>query len=712
MSDLSLRRPHTSNRVFKSYLDFLADEFPEIDCAELCKEAGLDLDYLSDENAWSSIVFDQRFTSLAKFKSGFSDICYEVGKRAISKERIGLTIYFWGRYALTTEEIYLKIPGIISMFNRLIRCEVLSGRPGFLEVRLDFDDRGLGPEEKHALQENIPNVLDNLRGYFEAIPSVHRLPPAQVLIVKDDRGSAYNIKVSYEHHRPLLKRAAWWVFSGFVAGLSYVYLSPYLEKALLQLGFGLLILSLLCLLKVWGSKLLLQKVAKSSDETVKQLDRQYSILHRTKEELQRRLQETELLNKVIQSLVQTSSRGEIIDLTCRLIQQILGYDRALIFLVDKEGRSLRCEGSIGLDDRLAKALGDFRLPTEIESSDPYKLTNVFRKKQGILVEDVATHLKELLPESQNLLKMVESRSFVAVPICTEEQAFGILCVDFYQQHKRLGPDDLKLMSGVAYQIALALDNVGLVDQLKENLEVTNRFSLEQQNLRKIFQKFVPKNISSGLVNLSNFEFQEAFLKRVKRESVTVMFLDVFNFSRLSAELEPEMSVELLNLSFSLLTPCVEKWGGFVDKYTGDGLLAVFQGERSAREACFSALQMIHQMGEINKKLEAKNLPSIGVGIGLHHGPVILGNIGSDTRLNFTVIGDTVNLASRFESYTRKLGPNRICASEVVRLHAGDQLLWEALGEVELKGSDKKWLAYSLRSTQAEKLVLGGKASES
>ena len=363
--------------------------------------------------------------------------------------------------------------------------------------------------------------------------------------------------------------------------------------------------------------------------------------------------------------------------------------------MNPETKKLHCEGYIGLSDDLKPILKSYQLPLAIEDPDPNKLSNVFRYRQATLIRDVASHLRRLSSEGKEILQMVGSRSFLAVPIYTDKSALGVLCVDYVEQRKYLSEDDLKLMSGVAHQIAIALENVNLLEELKKNLEITNLYSIEQKNLRKIFQKFVPKNLSSQIVHLQNYEFQEQFLARVKKEHVAVLFADRFDFSSLSQRMAPEEVVQLLNISFSELTPCVEQAGGFVDKYTGDGLMAVFEGERACFDACVASLRMLYALSKANQELERRNYPSISLGIGLHHGPVILGNIGSDSRLNFTVIGETVNLAARLESHTRSIGPNSICVSEVVRVQAGEQFAWKALGAVELKGFSEKQVAYSL-----------------
>jgi class 3 adenylate cyclase len=678
-------------------LDYVETFCPDLNIDSLCEEAGLPRAYLMSETDWSSIIFAKDFTELCIEKSKIPDICYQVGRLSISQEKMGKPIYYWAKYTLTTEDIYQKMSSIVGMFNRVLKCQVTSKARGCLEFQFQFEDAGLTAEEKDALYENIPNVLENTRGYLEAIPTIHGSPPAQVLVLPQDDSLLYVFRVTYQSYQPLVKRYAW-LGLVLLMGLAGLGASEWLFSVSLLTSFaigGVLSLSSACfyLMRLY---LRVRKAAQTNDETVQSLDRQYSELHKTKESLQRRLQETELLNELIQDLVKTNSRPEILEKACRHITQILEYDRALIFLVNPKTKRLVCEGSIGLPAALQERIKDYSLPLAIDDPDPKKLSNVFRNREGVLIRDVVKHLKTLTTEGKEVLQLVGSRSFLAVPIYTDKSALGVLCVDYQEQRKYLSEEDLKLMSGVAHQIAIALENVNLLEELKKNLEVTNQYSIEQKNLRKIFQKFVPKNLSSQIVHLGNFEFQEKFLQRVKKDSVTVLFADIFDFSKLSQQLKPEEVVQLLNIAFSKLTPCVEQAGGFVDKYTGDGLMAVFEGETASTDSCVASLRMVHAVAKVNEELKAAGFPDIAIGIGLHHGPVILGNIGSASRLNFTVIGESVNLAARLESYTRSIGPNSICVSEVVRLQAGDRFVWDSLGAIELKGFPIKQTAYSLK----------------
>jgi adenylate cyclase len=133
----------------------------------------------------------------------------------------------------------------------------------------------------------------------------------------------------------------------------------------------------------------------------------------------------------------------------------------------------------------------------------------------------------------------------------------------------------------------------------------------------------------------------------------VLFADIRGFTRISEHAKPERVVHLLNRYFSQMTDIIFSYGGTLDKYIGDGLMALFGAPTATPEdasnALNAAVDMQRRIIEINKELLTEGFQEIGVGIGLHTGEATVGYIGSDRRSEYTAIGDTVNLASRLES---------------------------------------------------------------
>ncbi len=149
------------------------------------------------------------------------------------------------------------------------------------------------------------------------------------------------------------------------------------------------------------------------------------------------------------------------------------------------------------------------------------------------------------------------------------------------------------------------------------------------------------------------------------QTITVLFADIRGFTRISEHAAPEKIVSLLNRYFSAMTDIIFAHGGTLDKYLGDGLMALFGAPavtaKDAQNAVNAAVAMQRRMLSINDELREEGFPEIGVGIGLHTGEVIVGYIGSERRSEYTAIGDVVNTSSRLESNAKG---GQILVSEV------------------------------------------------
>jgi adenylate cyclase len=171
-----------------------------------------------------------------------------------------------------------------------------------------------------------------------------------------------------------------------------------------------------------------------------------------------------------------------------------------------------------------------------------------------------------------------------------------------------------------------------------------------------------------------------------RRNLVILFSDIRSFTTLSESRPPEEVVLLLNAYFSVMVRLVREHGGLIDKFIGDGLLAVFgldDPRDAASRAVLAALAMLDACKELTQKLGAP----LAIGIGIHKGEVIAGNVGAPERLEFTFIGDVVNTASRLESMTKQLG-SPLLVSQAVQddLNASVRALpWTQLGEHPLKG---------------------------
>ena len=229
------------------------------------------------------------------------------------------------------------------------------------------------------------------------------------------------------------------------------------------------------------------------------------------------------------------------------------------------------------------------------------------------------------------------RSTICAPLVTESGVHGALYADRLDPFSAFKPDDLELISAVAAQTAIAVENVRAHERLAK-----------EEVARANYSRFLPEYVVKQML-----ENPESFKLGGVMQTITVLFADIRGFTRISEHAPPEKIVQLLNRYFSAMTDIIFAHGGTLDKYLGDGMMALFGAPtvtpKDASNAMSAAVAMQRRMMSINEELLAEGYPEIGIGIGLHTGEAVVGYIGSERRSEYTAIGDTVNTASRLES---------------------------------------------------------------
>lgn len=241
---------------------------------------------------------------------------------------------------------------------------------------------------------------------------------------------------------------------------------------------------------------------------------------------------------------------------------------------------------------------------------------------------------------------------------------------------------------VAFPFLLAFNLYLLVTFYKYFTEERGR-----KELRQTFSKYVsPQIVSEILKDPKNLELGG------KKEEITVFFSDVRGFTTISEKLDPKDLSDLLNSYLTPMTELVFSNQGTLDKYIGDAIMAFFGApiplKDHAKHACRSSLQQLEKLERLRKEYKEKNMPDIDIGIGLNSGEASVGNMGSETVRNYTVMGDTVNLAARLEGITKEYGV-RIVISESTYELVKDVFICRLLDSVRVKGKLKPVKIYEL-----------------
>ncbi len=210
-------------------------------------------------------------------------------------------------------------------------------------------------------------------------------------------------------------------------------------------------------------------------------------------------------------------------------------------------------------------------------------------------------------------------------------------------------------------------------------------SRSKRELANLFGTYVPPELVDEMV-----KDPDSYSMKAANKELTVMFCDMRGFTKMSEKMEPIQLQELLNSVFSRLTSLIRANRGTIDKYMGDCVMAFWgapvETPEHAHLAVKAAMEMSVAIKTINEEHRAKGLPEIGIGIGLNTGSMCVGDMGSNIRRSYTVIGDAVNLGSRLEGLSKAYGVDMV-VSESTRKLAPD-FVWQELDKVRVKGKEK------------------------
>jgi adenylate cyclase len=221
----------------------------------------------------------------------------------------------------------------------------------------------------------------------------------------------------------------------------------------------------------------------------------------------------------------------------------------------------------------------------------------------------------------------------------------------------------------------------------------------RQKLRDAFASYVSASIVDQVTNNP-----EALELGGEKKRLTVLFADIRNFTTYSEHLDPQEVVTFLNRFFDLMTEAIFEHDGTVDKFIGDGMMAIFGApldlDDHPTRACAAALSMAAALDTLNEQNARRSgagaaEPSISIGVGINTGEMVAGNIGSSQRFEYTVVGDAVNLAARLEPLNRLLGTRILLSASTYRQVSSSPWSFRELGTFRVKGREDPVGLYEL-----------------
>jgi adenylate cyclase len=254
------------------------------------------------------------------------------------------------------------------------------------------------------------------------------------------------------------------------------------------------------------------------------------------------------------------------------------------------------------------------------------------------------------------------------------------------------PDKLELLARIRYHSKGYISLLERNDAYKALEQMAKEMQLHNRFIRKTFGRYLTDDVVKSLL-----ESPEGLKLGGERRKVTLVMTDLRGFTSMSGRLAPEQVVTILNRYLGTMVEVIQQYQGTIDEFIGDAIFILFgapvQRDDDAERAVSCAMAMQLAMDGVNAQNRAEGLPEVEMGIGIHTGEVVVGNIGSDKRTKYGVVGSHVNLTARIESYT--VG-GQVLISEDTRQEIGPSLQVAEKLEVVAKGVDKPITIYNAR----------------
>lgn len=305
------------------------------------------------------------------------------------------------------------------------------------------------------------------------------------------------------------------------------------------------------------------------------------------------------------------------------------------------------------------------------------IDRVTTERLPLLIHDVAGDERFSASES---LRLSGIRSAMCAPLIYRDKVFGLFYVDCLTKPYAFSKEELTIFSVVAAEAAISFDNAQ---------------SHEELSRRVIERKALERFLSSAIVERILANPDQIHLGG-ENQTATILFTDIRGFTRQAERMQPHQVVEWLNEYFTEMTDLLFENGGTLDKYLGDGIMALFGAPISRPDdtvrSVKTAMEMQRAMARLNTDWAARGQPAMQIGVGVNTGPVTAGNIGSTKRMDYTVIGDAVNLASRLCANARA---GQILVSESTYHLLGNGLPATKLEPIRVKGRDTPVEVYEI-----------------
>jgi len=386
------------------------------------------------------------------------------------------------------------------------------------------------------------------------------------------------------------------------------------------------------------------------------------------EEIGGRQRVFEVLAQVGKTLIEVGELEPVLEQVMDVVFDELLVDRGFIVLLDGDGdpqlESFRTRESAGEEP-------------EVPISRTI-LDMVTRRKVAILTHDAQADQRF---ESGQSVRIHQIRSAMCAPLWLRERVIGVIYVDSPLHVGSFSTADLDLLTALANYAAVGIERARLNERIRSERAARDRL-----------ERYHSPAVIEAVLGGADHEEPSVTLRET-----SIMFADIVGFTARCESLPPEEVAAFLNQFFSLAADAIFEFGGTLDKFIGDAVMAFFGAplpqEDHAERAVRAALALTASLEAWNRDRLADGIDPIEIRVAVHSGPVVVGDIGSASRVDYTVLGNTVNIAARLEEFVAS--PGSIVVGESTHEAVKDLFATESLGEVPLKGLSKKIGAFRI-----------------
>jgi len=378
----------------------------------------------------------------------------------------------------------------------------------------------------------------------------------------------------------------------------------------------------------------------------------------------------QVLVQVAKALLQSDDLNSLLNTMMDMIFKYLPVERGLILLFDENGQPV---------PKLTRFL-DASEARDIPISRT--ILKMVAEQQVALMTSNALEDARLLGGKSIAIHGI--RSAMCVPLWNRQRVIGAVQVDSSIHIGSFNEEDLDLLTALANFAAVAVERAQLSEKIEQERKI--RSKMERYHSPAVIDEIVKGVISADESEIRNAE-------------VSILFADISGFTTVSETKRPEEVAEFLSHFFSCAVESIFASGGTLDKFIGDAVMAFFGApipqEDHADRAILAGLMMQRLVGEWNAEREKADLPPVRIRVGINSGPAVVGNVGTEKRVDYTVLGSAVNIASRLESGVAK--PGQIVISQNTLERTIGSFNTESLGEFALKGLQQKMPVYAVVS---------------